>query len=73
MTPGLRPRWRLRLAPAPRRALVLVQVPDPNCRYCEGAGGWDSGPPLDRYVTCVCWSPHRRRTLLRVHLRRPRT
>ncbi|MFD4394389.1 hypothetical protein [Kitasatospora sp. NPDC058478] len=65
-----RPRWRLRLDPPPRRALVLAQAPDPACPYCEGAGGWDSGPPYDRYITCVCHDPDRRLTLLRLY-RRP--
>nr|BEK65667.1 hypothetical protein KPHV_28940 [Kitasatospora purpeofusca] len=63
------PRWRLLLDPPPRRALVLAQVPDPACRFCDGVGGWDSGPPLDRHITCVCWDPRRRFTLLRLHRR----
>ncbi|RGD59389.1 hypothetical protein DR950_17755 [Kitasatospora xanthocidica] len=67
---GPRPRWRLRLDPPPRRALVLAQAPDPECRHCEGAGGWDGNPLLDDYVTCVCHDPSRRLTLLRLH-RRP--
>ncbi|MGW7579701.1 hypothetical protein ACWGKU_05095 [Kitasatospora sp. NPDC054768] len=47
-----------------------MQAPDPECRHCEGAGGWDGGPLHGRYVTCVCHDPSRRLTLLRLH-RRP--
>ncbi|KDN85709.1 hypothetical protein [Kitasatospora cheerisanensis] len=62
-------RWRLRLTPGPVQALLLTQTPDPNCRYCDGEGGWLTWPRSTRYVTCVCWDPTRARRLLR--LRRP--
>ncbi|MFB7500086.1 hypothetical protein ACFC09_36305 [Streptomyces sp. NPDC056161] len=47
-------RWRVELY---QRAVHLQQIPDPNCRYCDGAGGWWDGGydgESPEPVTCHC-------------------
>lgn len=72
------PRLRLGVVGSPRRALVLTDTPRPDCRNCDGEGGfeYDYGDHNGEYAgtdwePCVCWNEQRRWLLLPLP-RRPR-
>ncbi|MEV0187512.1 hypothetical protein AB0I39_03105 [Kitasatospora purpeofusca] len=68
------PRLRLHFSPWPRPTIELADTPNPNCRDCDGAGGWaedygdhDTGEYAGTdYVHCSCWDPDRVRCLFAV-------
>lgn len=71
-------RVRIRVAYWPRRSLVLTDTPRPDCRDCEGVGGFehDYGDHNGEYAgtdwePCDCWNENRRWFLLPLP-RRPR-
>ncbi|MFF1721971.1 hypothetical protein [Streptomyces sviceus] len=71
-------RLRIQVAHWPRRVLVLTDTPRPNCRDCEGEGGfaYDYGDHTGEYAgsdwePCGCWNENQRWFLLPLP-RRPR-
>ncbi|MFM9613888.1 hypothetical protein [Streptomyces niveiscabiei] len=65
----MRNRARLRLAYTtwPRPRVVLADTPRPTCPDCYGDGGWDEGGPFEDEptpVTCGCWDPDDKRTVV---------
>ncbi|MFG2729785.1 hypothetical protein [Streptomyces canus] len=71
-------RLRIQVAHWPRRSLILTDTPRPNCRDCDGEGGfeYDYGDHTGEYAgsdwePCGCWNEHRRWFLLPLP-RRPR-
>ncbi|MEU9174101.1 hypothetical protein AB0D34_41130 [Streptomyces sp. NPDC048420] len=64
-------RLRIQVAHWPRRALILTDTPRPDCRDCEGEGGfeYDYGDHTGEYAgtdwePCGCWNESRRWALL---------
>ncbi|SOE69551.1 hypothetical protein SAMN05446589_3549 [Streptomyces sp. OV198] len=66
------PRLRFQRIDWPRPALILTDTPRPDCRACEGDGGfphdygdYETGEYAGTdWEPCTCWHEHRRWVLL---------